>query len=322
MKRTFKLCSVSGYIYGDTKRPDPVHNPTGAENWDFNDTYTARIIFSNISASQKIHVGQDCPAHEMWDNLEAIYEVTGHTTIINYVRTLFKCNVEDGDNILEHLSNLRLTFERIHTLSAQEFKISDLFFKVIISSSLPPSWDNFTQAYIAETRHHATHEPFRNMFLTEFIGVIKSEAERQLRRPTPAQNTHSTFGSGTRRRRKGKGRASSPSLLKRITQEVTQKVQGMKLGDTENHVDDDKLFCKRCMKPGHKTDDCYLWNRKKCIHCDKFNHASEDCYFKDKPKLEKKGKAKENSHKRSRTKEANTADSDHSYAVTAKTATH
>ena len=57
MKRTFKLCSVSGYIYGDTKRPDPMLDPTGAENWDFNDTYTARIIFSNISALQKIHVG-------------------------------------------------------------------------------------------------------------------------------------------------------------------------------------------------------------------------------------------------------------------------
>src|SRR6266851_1276274 len=124
---------------------------------------------------------------------------------------------------------------------------------------------------------------------------------------------HSVFGSSTRRRRKGKGRASSPSLLKRITQEVTQKVQGMKLSDTENYVDDDKLFCKCCTKPGYKTDNCYLWNRKKCIHCDKSNHASEDCYFKDKLKLEKKGKAKENSRKCSRTEEVNAADSDHSY---------
>ena len=227
---------------------------------------------------------------------------------------LFKCNMEDGDDILEHLSNLRVILEQIHALSAQEFKISDLFFKVIISSSLPPSWDNFTQAYIAKTRCHATHDPFRNMSSTEFIGVIKSEAKRRLRRLTLAQNTHSAFGSSTRRR-KGKGRASSPLLLKQITQEVTQKVQGIKLGDTENHVDDDKLFCKCCTKPGHKTDDCYLWNRKKCIHCDKFNHTSEDCYFKDKLKLEKKGKAKENSCKHSRTEEANAADSDHSYAA-------
>ncbi len=89
----------------------------------------------------------------------------------------------------------------------------------------------------------------------------------------------------------------------------------MKLGDTENYDIDEKLFCKHCTKPDHKTDDCYLWNRKKCIHCNKFNHASEDCYFKDKPKPEKKGKVKENSCKRSQTEEANAADSDHSYVA-------
>ena len=145
MCHMFKLCGIAGYIYGDVTRPDPALDPVSADNWDFNDTYAARIIFSNLAALQKIHVGQDCSAHEMWDNLEAIHEATGHTTIINYVRLLFKCNVEEGDDIIEHLSNLRVTFERIHALSNQEeFKISDLFFKVIISSSLPPSWDNYT----------------------------------------------------------------------------------------------------------------------------------------------------------------------------------
>jgi hypothetical protein len=57
----------------------------------------------------------------------------------------------------------------------------------------------------------------------EFIGVIKSEAERRIGRLTSAQNMHAAFG-GTRRRKKGKGRTSTPSLLKCITDEVTQKV--------------------------------------------------------------------------------------------------
>jgi hypothetical protein len=125
---------------------------------------------------------------------------------------------------------------------------------------------------------------------------------------------HAAFG-GTRRRKKGKGKMSTPSLLKHITDEVTQKVQDMGLGNAGKDCSDEKLFCKRCTKPGHKTDDCYLWNRKKCSHCDKFNHASEDCFFKDKPKPEKKSKVKDNSHKRARTEEANTADSDRSYAA-------
>jgi hypothetical protein len=187
MRHMFKLCGVAGYIYGDVKRPDPALNPVSADNWDFNDTYAARIIFMNLAALQKIHVSQDCSAHKMWDNLEAIHEVMGHTTIINYICLLFECNVEEGDDIIEHLSNLRVTFERIHALSNQEeFKISNLFFKVIISSSLPPSWDNYTQAYIAEMRRHATKDPFKNMTSQEFIGVIKSEAKCCIGRSTSA----------------------------------------------------------------------------------------------------------------------------------------
>jgi hypothetical protein len=153
MCHTFKLCGVVGYIYGDVKRPNPALDPVSADNWDFNNTYAARIIFSNLTALQEIHVSQDCSAHKMWDNLEAIHEVTGHPTIINYIRLLFKCNMEEGDDIIEHLLNLKVTFKQIHVLSnEEEFRISDLFFKVIISSSLPPSWDNYTQAYIAKTQ--------------------------------------------------------------------------------------------------------------------------------------------------------------------------
>jgi len=125
---------------------------------------------------------------------------------------------------------------------------------------------------------------------------------------------HAAFG-GTRRRKKGKGKMSMLSLLKHITDEVTPKVQDMGLSNAGNYNSNKKLFCKCCTKPGHKTDDCYLWNRKKFIHCDKFNHAFKDCFFKDKPKLKKKGKVKENPRKHAYTEEVNTANSNHSYAT-------
>jgi hypothetical protein len=67
---------------------------------------------------------------------------------------------------------------------------------------------------------------------------------------------------------------------------------------------------------GHATDDCFLWDQDKCTHCGKSNHLSADCYYKDKPKEQnKKDKAKENPRKHSRTEEANTAESDQSYAA-------
>jgi hypothetical protein len=110
MCHKFKACKVAGYIYGNIKRPDPRLDPVSAKNWDFNDNYAAMLIYKNVSSSQKVHVGQDsASAFQMWSNLKAIFEVSSHTTIINYVRLLFKCNAEEGDDILEHLKNLKVT---------------------------------------------------------------------------------------------------------------------------------------------------------------------------------------------------------------------
>jgi len=80
MKCTFKLCKVSAYVFGNVKRPDSMLDPVGTENWDFNDSYAAILIYKNILSSQKVHTGQDSTAHEMWNNLEAIHETRGHTT--------------------------------------------------------------------------------------------------------------------------------------------------------------------------------------------------------------------------------------------------
>jgi len=55
----FKLCKVTGYVFGDIRWPNPTHNPAGTNNWDFNDSYAAMLIYKNISASQKVHTGQD-----------------------------------------------------------------------------------------------------------------------------------------------------------------------------------------------------------------------------------------------------------------------
>ena len=177
MKCMFSLCNVAEYVFGNIWRPNSAHDPIGARNWDFNDNYVAMLIYKNILTAQKVHVGQDNLAYEVWRNLESIHKITGHTTIITWIRTLFKCTAEKGDDVLEHLNNLKTIWEHINLLSTQDFMISDIFFKIIISSSLPPSWDAFTQAYVAETRRHTTCNPFKNMNLQEFIGVIKTEAE-------------------------------------------------------------------------------------------------------------------------------------------------
>jgi hypothetical protein len=104
MKHIFGLCDLSEYVLGNVIRPDPAHNPVGAKNWDFNDSYTAMLICENISDSQKVYAGQDNKSYEVWRNLEAIHKVTGNTTIITWIRTLFKCTANEGDDIKDQQS--------------------------------------------------------------------------------------------------------------------------------------------------------------------------------------------------------------------------
>ena len=59
MKRIFGLCDLSEYVLSNIVHPNPVHNPVGAKNWDFNNSYMAMLICENISASQKVYAGQD-----------------------------------------------------------------------------------------------------------------------------------------------------------------------------------------------------------------------------------------------------------------------
>jgi len=65
------------------------------------------LIYENISTMQKVLAGQDNSAYEVWRNLKAIHEITGHMTIITWICTLFKCTAEEGNDILEHLNNLK-----------------------------------------------------------------------------------------------------------------------------------------------------------------------------------------------------------------------
>ena len=212
MKRVLGLCELEEYVFGDIlERPDPTLDPVSARNWSFNDKYAAMIICDNITSAQKIHVGQNNTAHEVWRNLEMIHEVTGNTTIITWIQTLFRCVVEEGDNIKGHLSNLKVIWERINLLSADDFMISDLLFKIIISSSLPPSWDTYTQAYIAKTRHHATRDLFKNMNSQEFMGVLIAESERRLGVKHSVNSGMQAYSTKAKN-----NKAKGPSLLNRM----------------------------------------------------------------------------------------------------------
>ena len=118
----------------------------GAKNWDFNDNYVQVMIINNISSTEMVHISQCTTAKAMWDNLEAVHELKGNQTIVSVIQNLFYMKVTEDSNISEHLAQLKKYWERINQMDDKDFKISDILFKVIISSSLPLSWDTFTES--------------------------------------------------------------------------------------------------------------------------------------------------------------------------------
>ena len=65
MKCIFRLYDLSEYVLSKVACPNPTHDPVGTKNWDFNDSYVAMIICENISASQKVYIGQDSKSYEV-----------------------------------------------------------------------------------------------------------------------------------------------------------------------------------------------------------------------------------------------------------------
>ena len=53
-------------------------------------------------------------------------------------------------------------------LDNNDFRITDIQFKTIISSSLPPSWDTFTEPYVGRRRGIVENDPKKLMSSQQF----------------------------------------------------------------------------------------------------------------------------------------------------------
>ena len=97
------------------------------------------MIINNITSPETVHTSLCQTAKAMWESLEAVHETKGHQTIVPIIQNLFHTKEDENSNIGECLNLLKKYWECINQLDEEDFKISDVLFKVIISSSLPTS---------------------------------------------------------------------------------------------------------------------------------------------------------------------------------------
>lgn len=317
MKRALRLCGIEDYAYGKIKRPD---DPIQANNWDYNDNYAQFVIINNITSTEMLNVGKCPTAYAIWQSLEAMHETKGHQTIIGIIRNLFRTIAEEDTNISEHLNALKSYWERLNMIDDDDFKISDKFFKVMISSSLPITWDTFTEAYVGGRKGEIETDQKKLTTSTTFIGIIKEE---YLRRVARTQKTEQGSPSNTNQAiatNKGRSLASRLGQQPRINQSRPTgnmvnrpytggrtSTNGARYGNTTKLG---QLHCRNCELDNHNTEDCrYLGDRSviRCSKCKTFGHVDKDCWGKDGPKRRRNNRndGRYSGNKRSRTDQTN-----------------
>ena len=148
MNILMSICNIDKYVKGYIDRPNPMEDKEGTNNWDHNDKYAMFVLRWNIVPQQLIHINQCATSNEIWETLQAIFETRNEGTAISYQRTLYECRACDGDNIDDHINQLKKHVDRLNSIHDESFTISDSNFKGILITSLLASWDPFTQQYI------------------------------------------------------------------------------------------------------------------------------------------------------------------------------
>ena len=222
---------------------------------------------NNVTQGVKHHISTCKTAKDMWSSLGAIFESKAHLTLCAYKCNLESLKADEDMDIVKHLDQLKIYWERINSSPNQDHHISDFNFKLTIGDSLPSSWDNFTDPYINITTNetitkYTDHRKLINS--QEFMGLIKEEYQRRIRRRGESQN-----------------------------------VTNQAVGPTHYSKSKSRKGCKHCGHTNHNTEDCRWLGAAKCCSCGKFGHESADCHNKN------KANSYERSHKRARHDESN-----------------
>ena len=213
-----------------------------------------------------VHVSRLDTAHEIWTSLEAIHETRGHQVAISIQRTLFRMCAQDDDNIVEHLTKLKKQWERLNMLDDEDFRITDTQFKTIIASSLPKSWDTFTDPYVGRRKGTPETDPKKLTSSQEFIGIIKEEYIRCKARNDAEPISNQTYTT--------KQHSDDHQTL---YSHAPSNPSHRPLADRIQDGSSNGLACRNCGHTTHITDNCRWLGQPKCNKCGWFGHLGTKC---------------------------------------------
>ena len=184
------------------------------KQWKKGDAKARTRIELAIGDAEMIHISGAVSAREMWEQLTMVKESRGRLGILATRRALYRATADENFEMVDHISKLQKLQEELHIMGSP---VPDEDFVMILVTSLPESWDNYTSAYLGssgnkpELRSH------------EIIAILLDED----------------------RRRKGRSSNSDAAL-----QAKGKSWHGKKGKDHDKE-------CYNCKKKGHLAKDCW-----------------------------------------------------------------
>ena len=161
------------YVEKDTVMPVAAipSAPTAAETeaiakWKDGDAKTRTRIELSLGNSEMIHLNGAITAKDMWRQLSMVKESMGRLGVFATWKALYRTMTPEGFNMIEHISKLRSYQDDLHIM---ENLVSDEDFVMILITSLPDSWDNFTGSFFGYTGNKPTIGSY------ELISVLLDE---------------------------------------------------------------------------------------------------------------------------------------------------
>ena len=87
------------------------------KEWEIAECIAHILISNNLSTAQFVHVSQVTSVKQMWDNLKAVHEHCSQQSIMAIRCTLYQACTKDSNNIVTHLTNMRLCQDHVQLQS-------------------------------------------------------------------------------------------------------------------------------------------------------------------------------------------------------------
>ena len=259
MTRLFNTTGAASYVDGTLGQPD-LDCPRDLALWKKNDNLIQTLITQNIKANQSFHVNNEVSAYSMWHALCDVFDIKGHQTGTEILRSLFRLQAQEGDDIGKHVFELKQIWECLNNLGEDAgVSFSPYCFKNIIASSLPSSWDNITDPYLGLPTLNEKDSK-KLMGPQQFIGFLKDKYQGQQARTDGSNNQ--AFSANT-------NSSSSSSMRARPPRKPKSKLLTDRIGPKphSNPKSEPWYNYTLCRTPYHTTENCRNKNKPKCDKC-------------------------------------------------------